>query len=151
MKIGILTFNRARNYGAMLQAYALQTYIRGIGADAQHIALKGAQEKCVKSVKGFLRRVIKYRSYCEYQRFLNRLSFYPGEYNEENADQLNEVFDMFISGSDQVWNVTNGMNPMFYQSFVRNKTKASYAASMGISKLPEEWIFPVLKELETFE
>ena len=27
MKVGIITFHRARNYGAVLQAYALMTYI----------------------------------------------------------------------------------------------------------------------------
>lgn len=35
MKIGILTFHRAHNYGAVLQAYALVTYLKNIGHDAE--------------------------------------------------------------------------------------------------------------------
>ena len=31
MKIGILTFHRAENFGAVLQCYALQTYLESLG------------------------------------------------------------------------------------------------------------------------
>ena len=34
MKIGILTFHNAHNYGAVLQAYALRTKLRSLGYDA---------------------------------------------------------------------------------------------------------------------
>ena len=34
-KVGILTFHRANNYGAVLQAYALQTYLETIGVNAE--------------------------------------------------------------------------------------------------------------------
>ena len=34
MKIGILTFHRARNYGAFLQSYALKSYLLSIGVNA---------------------------------------------------------------------------------------------------------------------
>ena len=31
MKIGILTYHRSHNYGAVLQAYALKTYLKSLG------------------------------------------------------------------------------------------------------------------------
>ena len=37
MKIGILTFHRAENFGATLQAYALQTYLSQLGNDVEII------------------------------------------------------------------------------------------------------------------
>ena len=37
MKIGILTFHRAENFGATLQAYALQTYLSQQGHDVNII------------------------------------------------------------------------------------------------------------------
>ena len=37
MKIGILTFHRAHNYGAVLQAYALKTFLVGLGHDVKLI------------------------------------------------------------------------------------------------------------------
>ena len=37
MKIGILTFHRAHNYGAVLQAYALKTFLRSLGHNVKLI------------------------------------------------------------------------------------------------------------------
>ena len=37
MKIGILTFHWATNYGAVLQTYALQTYLESLGHVVQII------------------------------------------------------------------------------------------------------------------
>ena len=37
MKIGILTFHRSNNYGAVLQAYALQNYLLEYGLDVEII------------------------------------------------------------------------------------------------------------------
>ena len=39
MKIGILTFHRAHNYGAVLQTYGLQEYIKQLGHDVYIIDL----------------------------------------------------------------------------------------------------------------
>ena len=36
-KIGILTYHRAENYGALLQAYALRTYLTGLGHDVDFV------------------------------------------------------------------------------------------------------------------
>lgn len=151
MRIGILTFNQARNYGAMLQSFALQTYLREYGTDAFHIKVGTTQEGSNRSFKSIIRRIIKHRSYSAYKKFSGKLIFYPGEFNETNAEQLNEAFDMFVSGSDQVWNITNGMNNMFYQKFVHNRKKASYAASLGISNLDEKWKPIIKKELDSFD
>ena len=40
MKIGILTFHRAHNYGAVLQAYALQEVLKNCGHDVEIIDYK---------------------------------------------------------------------------------------------------------------
>ena len=37
MRIGILTFHRAKNYGAVLQCYALATYLKSLGYDTRII------------------------------------------------------------------------------------------------------------------
>ena len=43
MKIGILTFHWATNYGAVLQCYALQTYLESLGHDVRVINYKPKQ------------------------------------------------------------------------------------------------------------
>lgn len=56
--------------------------------------------------------------------------------------------DLYIAGSDQIWNphYGNGIDPAYYCSFVNDSKKCiSYAASFGLSKLPEKDI-PFIKE-----
>ena len=50
-KIGIVTFHRAHNYGACLQAYALQKYLIQKGYDANIIDYRNEniKETCKKS------------------------------------------------------------------------------------------------------
>lgn len=43
MKIGILTFHWATNYGAVLQCYALQSYLESMGHDVKVINYKPRQ------------------------------------------------------------------------------------------------------------
>lgn len=40
MKIGILTFHEADSYGAVLQAYALQQTVRGLGAESEFVQIQ---------------------------------------------------------------------------------------------------------------
>ena len=40
MKIGIVTFHRATNYGATLQAYALVSYFKSLGHETEIIDCK---------------------------------------------------------------------------------------------------------------
>lgn len=52
-----------------------------------------------------------------------------------------EAFDMFLCGSDQIWNVgsVNSFDPVYWLDFVPdNRGKASYAASMPMPALPEQ-------------
>lgn len=39
-RIGILTFHASHNYGSMLQAYAMQTYLKKRGIEAENINLR---------------------------------------------------------------------------------------------------------------
>jgi hypothetical protein len=60
-----------------------------------------------------------------------------------NFDQLYNrdlPYDIFITGSDQVWNYTNGFSPEpYFLTFVKKgKKKISYAASIGHSNIPAE-------------
>ena len=52
----------------------------------------------------------------------------------ESLDEINESYDIVISGSDQIWaqDAEPQMYPFFMQDFVSNKlVKASYAVSVG--------------------
>ena len=44
-KIGILTFHASHNYGSMLQAYALQTYLEGLDCEVSIVNYRGFSQK----------------------------------------------------------------------------------------------------------
>ena len=52
MKIGILTFHRAHNYGAMLQAYALKHILQGKGHHVEFLSY--CQPKIESAYKAFI-------------------------------------------------------------------------------------------------
>ncbi len=121
MKIGVLTFHKSINYGSVLQAWATQELLKKAGYSVEIIdyepkVYKKANEIFLSGkglgviVKNLLRiPVVKYkknqRNKFELFRkeFLNMSDFkvdYTMDYKE-----LEEKYDCFICGSDQIWNV----------------------------------------------
>lgn len=55
----------------------------------------------------------------------------------DSLDELNERYDAFLAGSDQVWSVfEHTFNPFFYLDFA-TKRKIAYAPCLGTDKIPE--------------
>ena len=77
------------------------------------------------------------------KQYLNRtgikLTKRYGSLDEIKKHQLD--FDLFVSGSDQIWNCThnNGLDEVFFLSFTNGK-KVAYAASIGTDNIPPEFI-----------
>lgn len=46
--------------------------------------------------------------------------------------------DVFIAGSDQIWNTRHNFNPFYFLDFVGSCKRISYASSIGINDFPEE-------------
>ena len=80
-----------------------------------------------------IRRVKKYISFRnDYLKLTEKCN------TTDELERLNEQYDAFITGSDQVWNVGHGVNRDFYLQFVRpDKRRISYAASFGVSDIPD--------------
>ena len=59
--------------------------------------------------------------------------------DRKSIKEINEQIDLFISGSDQVWSCTKVYpDYSFLLDFVSdNRKKGSYAASFGVSKIPD--------------
>lgn len=152
-KIGILTFHRAENFGAVLQAYALQCYLASQGHDVEIIDYRcnaiehqykifdfsiflnynlidalSLLKKCLFSLFDRLEKKIKYKKIRKH--FLNITDKVIIKSEELNA------FNVIITGSDQVWSIrlTNGMDPFYFLDFKLNEKvkKISYAASSEI-------------------
>lgn len=152
-KIGIITFNETLNYGAILQAYALQKYIESLGYEAKIIDyfceainkrefpnsmhdVTGIKEqiKFVFGKKNREKKTIKFTSFeKEWMDITSR------KFDKSNISDTNNDFDLFISGSDQVFNMSlTGGDTSYFLDFVKdNSKKCTYAASFGYTTIPE--------------
>ena len=136
MKVGIITFHRAWNYGAVLQCYALQQAIKDLGHDVMVIDYRQpAIEKCYQafSLKGSIKALLKPGKYSE-QGFLyrNRIRKEFTEFRDRFFDltapctqsSIPDDFDVYIIGSDQLWvpNWTGGyFDEVYFGNFKRTK------------------------------
>lgn len=149
MNCSIVTFHRAHNYGAVLQAYALQKTLVMCGHsvsffDYQHEEIekvyrffpKYGDEKfiiyakrLVNTVLDFKRKQARYRAFNE---------FIYSNFNLSDSKK-SQHFDVVVLGSDQIWNpeYTNGFVDTYFGCHSNLKTKKiiSYAASLGQSHL----------------
>lgn len=154
MKVGIITFHASHNYGSMLQAYALQQVVTALGHDCEIINFRTERQRQyykpfwaeyprLKKISFFIRHprlsYNAYRKHCLFERFIKdnfRLS--SEEYSNYNElQQKAQGYDAYISGSDQIWNVSCfDWDEAFSLGFVKNGRKVAYAPSMG--PLPEK-------------
>ena len=176
MKIKTITTWADYNYGASLQAYALTTYLKKQGHDVEMINyLPPYQTRMYdymwvnpesKASKYMVARWI-YRVAKLAQRMttLGRKKVFD-EFNFKilpltstcyhSFDELNAnppEADLYIVGSDQVWNVLYdaGKDPAFYLDFVKKGKKASYAASFSYLDIGEDDRKRISQSLKTFD
>ena len=160
-KVATITFHRARNYGAVLQAVALQKAIMGLGYDSEVIDYDNRGISAyydainVSSWKGMLSSALRYmerrRKNTAFDRFMDKELHRSRKVKKEDLPQLEDEYDKFITGSDQVWNyLLTGADGAYFLDFVGDsKKKISYAASFGIGEIPAEkaaWYKEMLQE-----
>ena len=157
--IGILTFHQANNYGAVLQAFALKSYCETLGYDAYVINYRslGSADK-VTPVKDFLTAHDKKRAFPKLIRSFmsvigdkkraNSFSEFRRKYLDESVfcysiDDIKALnYDVYIAGSDQIWNyrITNmRFDPVFFLQFHTEARKIIYAASSHDTPFPLNW------------
>ena len=117
-RIGVLTFHNAVNYGAVLQTYALQQTLEALGAQCECIdyicsAVEQREnpEWCRrKGMKERLKLLLKYSSEKKrskkFSKFLeNYIKVSSSRFGNENIASVKDCYDVFLVGSDQVWNL----------------------------------------------
>lgn len=160
LSIGILTFQSSDNYGALLQAFALQEKVRTLlnEYDSSEVQIidyisknKAHMYKTLDiSLSYPLRRNINSLLNFSYKRKKksisdkfrsNKLNLTKPYYSitELNKDEVR--WAKVVVGSDQVWNPINtNFDKRYFLDFViDNQKKISYAASFGISDIPKDY------------
>ena len=149
--IGLVTWIGSGNYGTTLQSFALHEKLRLLGYDVFIIGTFKPSET-IKRVSKYLLGKIGIRKYNEekYCRYLlpygNKLYKFQNENYNRERPLLNSEFkkivnrtDVFVTGSDQIWNVTYDFNPFMFLDFAGNKKRVAYASSIGISYIPDKY------------
>ena len=152
MKIGILTFHWATNYGAVLQCYALQEYLKEQGHIVEIINYKPwhfdfwykyvRRPWLLKNLGKDLfahkkeEQLIKFRA-----EFLHLTQRY---YTSVQMAKAKMDYDIVISGSDQVLNESftlfgeNHPTPAYYLQAFPNSKRIGYAESFGCNEYSSE-------------
>lgn len=152
-KVGIITFQRADNYGAMLQLLALYKYCEMQNVDVSVIDYRCHAIENVypeirmpglsRNVKLWLKRFSEFILYGKkqkiktqkYKEFRNRFKMSVSVSTEKDKDIIEKQYDLIITGSDQIWNnfITQEKDSFWYcyKKLNRLTKTASYAASAG--------------------
>lgn len=150
-KIGIATIFRTGNYGGTLQAYALKEAINTNGFGNAEIinyccdAIKGKIDFKYLKKAGLLKTIAALVDKACYAPRMKKMNHFidsfvdTTEIKKEELPCLNDKYDIFLSGSDQLWNPDIQQEDFFYllDFVVDAKKKKSYASSFGIRKIPE--------------
>lgn len=164
MRVGILTLHSQTNYGGVLQAYALQQFVRGLGHDVvvlnrrmeKGAALNGILSSLsfVAWIKFILRGALGFGDFRDLLRKLKTQRFIKCflrlgscAFNEWGDIHGDPNCDVVIVGSDQVWHPSL-CNPtaVYLLEGARRDVKAiSYAASFGVLRLDES-LLPLYRE-----
>lgn len=153
-KVAILTItNSGLNFGNRLQNFALQKYLEQFDVDVENIV---SAKSCKNSLTlSKLRRLTKKllktddrrKNFNEFNRkYIKdaKLIRYEGINESAFADE----YDIFIAGSDQVWNPNFHFNSDFeFASFAPKEKRFSYAASIGVSSIKSEYREEFIKNI----
>ena len=151
MKVAIVTIHRANNYGAVLQAFATQQVLSKVAEvemidyDNRFLFYKLDLFRFSFSMQGLkmfihdiLRFSSRYKAINKFNRFISSfMNLSKKLTREELLNGKANSYDIYICGSDQIWNseiVTKDktLDPIFFLKFApKGSKKISYASSIG--------------------
>ena len=178
-RIGIITILKTNNYGAELQAYATQAILNKLGYDAEiidYLFYKNPQHKKTKNSKPVFNHGLKKRlseflypiisktktginnthSDKRNKRFesfhTDNTAMSPTYTTIDELYNSNKEYDVYMVGSDQVWNpgIYSSLLPYMLTFAPESKKRVAYASSFGVSSIPQEFKWLYQKYLPKF-
>lgn len=153
MKIGVITTQYSPNFGALLQTFALQRYLLSIESvdDVEVIDYFPEHAKSFwkvysdkKDIKDrllnayvFLHRNnvrAKKKQFEIFRNFITDNIKCSKRLSATDISTTREMYDAFICGSDQIWNMTRHDDPIWFLYFTKGwdeKIKIAYAPSIA--------------------
>lgn len=161
MRVGIVTFHCAYNFGSALQAWALARALGARGHEARVVDYRGRdfdQYRLLQtfSPKALLASLLFYgpnrRRRDSFERFMSERLALTVRYGVEDearmASELPERFDCFVCGSDQIWNLDCTLGPVgpYFLSFAGDARRIAYAPSLAHASFAPENFGPAQRE-----
>lgn len=167
MSIYSITYHHVKNYGAVLQAFALNNYLRSIFPESYVVDYETVEDRrCFTNLLSFhmhswKNNVISVFNLFHYYRLKQANKKFIDFISEniqttdliesyEKLTELDNTNSLFIAGSDQIWNCSSGIKKHFFLEGICKAKKCAYAASMGIDKIPDNYLDEALNCLKTF-
>lgn len=170
MKIGIFTYFQT-NYGAVLQAYALQKYLQNQPGteveiidfttpehlEGHKVCKRQSLKNPVVAIAYYFFTLIHYR---QLKRRVTRTRDFKNKYfhftrrfsSMKEALKNHPIEDIYITGSDQVFNPNGKYVPLYYLGFDKgNGKKVAYAPSFGISEFNDDITQKIKEYIQDFD
>lgn len=166
-KVAVVNRTTLKNYGSVLQSYALCEAIKSLGYDSEIIWQKGALSKNndfrpKKMIRSALRllvhpslwgktlrmakgskatdtQIVSEMTLSMFDRFVdNHIQRRFLSYNEMKSYARSDECHKLVCGSDQVWcSTTLYVDPLMYLRFAPKGKRVAYAPSIGRSYIPK--------------
>lgn len=157
----IVTFHCVPNYGAVLQAYGLQEYLKTVFKEVRVLDYRPATLlKEYKNINSYSLGSVVFSiwslfPFMEKKRAFSNFEkrFHLSDVRGKTVDDFCDITsDYLFCGSDQIWNpdVTHGFDPVYFGKLrINGKPKViSYAASFGKSIFSKQELFQMKTLLE---
>ncbi len=165
MRVAILTYHNAINYGAVLQAYALSHAINALGYDCEVLDYRCPAVEAQYTAKSFkksgtikhflshnLTQIMLQEKKKKFQNFVKTHILLSSQYTREELLEQDLPYDLYIVGGDQVFNPNcHRSDATYFLDFVKQGSKNSFSASLGSIEHFERMAFDPLPLLSQFD
>lgn len=149
-RVNVFTYCTESSYGSVLQAYSLKRALSGLGfqsviLDTDKIPSESCPEPILKSkspkgIAMYLSKRFVFSKSC--QRYRKNMGFIKKHIDIEYKSNIQkgdfDERDIFLAGSDQVWNPVKLKPEFFLENTPDTAKKLTYAVSMGTLNIPEK-------------
>lgn len=155
-RVTIVTWTGVCNYGTCLQSYALQCAVEKLGYQVNildRIRYESLLRIVFNAIKSSISRILADKETKKYrvERFHRKFQHIVRPKQKIQLQRIVNQTDVFISGSDQIWNTAHRYSPMMFLDFAGNKKRISYATSIGTADVPDRYKKIVNQHLQKYQ
>lgn len=163
MNVAIVTWIGTGNFGTSLQSYALHEYLKQKGYNVCLLNEVSNNRKSIiariknilihtkSSLKIFLSKTGIIKSNSHKISSFNELNYNIINVRSGDTESIVANTDVFVTGSDQIWNCYHSFSPFMFLSFAGEKKRVAYASSIGTKDFPCSCASEVKKYLSLFK